>query len=193
MRRIYAKPNNERTGFHIPSEYNKALLLEWFKKYKGFYIEPDIAESVKGRRYLEGAVIPEYCLFQYNIDPRDPNKSEQRRFLFKRDFNYEVVNDRDGNPVRAPISSKGIANEILNTWTEWATENGCKVPNPKLYKLWKNKYKIDARFPTFHDFLAFLKIDCDAMPSSETLSVLDEDTKEMDYPEYDPEKHNPQF
>lgn len=170
--KITATVNEAKNGFHIPSEHNKAVLKDWMKTYKWFTITPNIQESPKARRYLEGAVIPEYCLFQYGIDPRDRGKDEQRRFLFKKDFNYEIVTGRDGSPVRAPKSSKGLANQILTNWTEWATENGCKIPNAELYKKYRDEFSMDFRFPTFGDFLDFLGLDCDAMPSNETMNKL---------------------
>lgn len=172
MKKIVATPNETKTGFSIPSEYSKSMLKEWLKKYTRFEIVPIITETHKGRRYLEGAVIPSYCFFQYGIDPRDPQCDETRRYLFKRDFHYEIVTNRKGEPVRAPKSSKGQAMEILTLWTEWATENGCPVPSPDLYKLWRDKWAFDLRFPTYFDFLSFLKLEVDAMPSSETLSML---------------------
>jgi len=185
MLKITAQPNSTKNGFHFESEYNKARLLEWMKIYKWFEITPLVSEGIKGRRYLEGAVIPEYCKYQYNIDPRDPARDEARRMLFKTDFNYEIKTDRNGDPKRVPLSSKGKANEILTAFTNWATENGCKIPNPKLYKLWRDKWKTDMRFPTFHDFLFFLKLDCDAMPSNETLAQLEVPKVENVYPEQD--------
>lgn len=173
MRKIIATPNEAKTAFAIPSEYSKALLLDWFKKYNRFEIIPIITESTKGRGYLEGAVIPQYCKWQYDVNPKDPQKDETRRFLFKRDFHYEVVTDRSGKPVRAPRSSKGMANEILNTWTEWASENGCPIPNPELYKLWRDEWSMNPRFPYYFEFLEVLGVEVDAMPSKETLSVLE--------------------
>ena len=76
--KIIAVPNKDRTAFHIPSEFNRARLLEWLRKDDRFEITPVIRESVKTRRYLEGAVIPAYCKWQYGIDPRDHGMAETR-------------------------------------------------------------------------------------------------------------------
>lgn len=190
MQKIIATPNKQRTGFSFPSEYSRAKLIEWLKKYKTFEISPVINESREVRGYLEGGIVPAYCEWQYGINARERGKSEQRRFLFKRDFNYEIVNDRDGNPVRSPKSSKGIAASITTTYTQWASENGAPIPNPELYKLWKNKYSLDDRFPTFFEFLDFLELECDAMPSSETLEKLETEEVPVGYPteDIDPDK-----
>ena len=190
MQPITAIPNKEKTGFTFPSEYNRATLLEWFKKFKTFHIVPADEETIKGRSYLEGGIIPAYCEWQYGINARTQGKSEQRRFLFKRDFNYEIVKDRNISPVRAVLSSKGLAAKINNTYTSWASENGAPIPNPKLFKLWRDKWKQDLRFPSFFEFLDFLELECDAMPSSETLAKLQTEEKEVAYPteDIDPSK-----
>jgi len=178
------EPNKKRTGFSIPSEYNKAKLSEWLKKYDGFELQPIIEESIKSRGYMEGAVIPAYCEWQYGINARDSGRSEQRRMLFKRDFNYEIVTDRKGNPVKSPISSKGLASQINNKYTRYAEENGAPIPNAQLYKLWRDKWSLDSRFPTFFGFLDFLEIQCDSMPSDQTLAKLEKENEpEIDYPE----------
>ena len=185
MQKITAVSNKDHTGFSFPSAFNRQILMEWLKKYKTFEICPVITESREVRGYLEGGIVPAYCEWQYGINARERGKSEQRRFLFKRDFNYEVVNDREGNPVRSPKSSKGIAASIANTYTQWAEQNGAPIPNPELYKMWKNKYSMDDRFPTFFEFLDFLGLECDAMPPSETFDKLKEGEVEIEYPEED--------
>lgn len=189
MQKITAIPNKTKNGFMIPSETNRNTFLDWLKKYKAFHISPVIEESVKSRGFMEGAIIPAYCEWQYGIDPREVGRSEQRRFLFKRDFCNEVVNDRNGNPVKSPVSSKGKASYLGVVYNKYAEENGAPVPNPELYKLWKNKYAIDDRFPTFFDFLDFLGLTCDSMPSKFDIDKLGKD-KEIEYPQedIDPEK-----
>lgn len=137
-------------------------------------------ETRASRGYLEGAVVPAYCHWQYNIDPRAKGKDEARRYLFKKDFNYEIVERRDGQPQRIPLSTKGIVKQVLDRFTRYAEENGCPIPNSELYKEYKHKYSMDSRFPTYQHFLDFLGLEVDAMPSKETLAVLDD---KIEYPE----------
>lgn len=181
--KIIAQPNKTKTGFSFKSKYTYQLFLDWLKKFKEFEIRPIRTESRKARGYLEGAIIPAYCHWQYGIDPRDRRRHEQRRFLFKRDFNYEIVNNRQGKPVRSPISSQGKAVDLANKYTEWAEQNGAPIPNPELYKLWRDEYSDDPRFPTFFEFLDFLGIECDAMPSGQTLKKLEESQPKIEYPD----------
>lgn len=137
-------------------------------------------ETRASRGYLEGAVIPAYCDWQYNIDPKAKEKDEARRYLFKKDFNYEIATRRDGQPQRIPLSTKGIVKQVLDRFTRYAEENGCPIPNPELYKVYKNRYSM--RFCTYQEFLDFLGLEVDAMPSNETLSVLD---IKVEYPKGD--------
>lgn len=183
MLKIIALPNRAKTGFSIPSELNRAKLQDWFKKYPAFDITPRISDSIKGRGYLEGAVIPAYCEFQYDINPKETGKSEQRRMLFKQDFNSEIIKDRQGKPVKVPRTSKGKVKDLTQKYTDWAEKNGAPIPNPALFELWRDEWNSDPRFPTFFDFLDFLKLDVDAMPSVETLRKLKIDTAPVPYPE----------
>ena len=169
---IYFQPNKEKNGIVIVNEYQKARFMEWLKKYDSFKVEPIINESGKSRRYLEGAVIPSYCKWQYNIDPREPGAQDKRRLLFMRDFNNEIVTNREGEPERVPVSSRGKAREVLENWQRYAEENGAPIPNPELYKKWRDEWGMDIRFKNFYEWLEFLGIEEDAMPSSETFNKL---------------------
>lgn len=164
--------NETRTGFSAPSDFARARLMEWLKKYPSFKVTPIVKESRKMRGYLHGAVEPAWCKWQYGIDPRDPGRADQRHFLFLRDFNAEIIEDRNGNPERVPQSSRGKLHELLDAYTRYAEENGAPIPNPELYKLYRDEWSMDMRFASFHDWLEFLGIEEDAMPTPETLSAL---------------------
>ena len=162
-------------GLDFGSPNNRARFLEYIRKNPKakFKIIPQRYESRKMRRYLEGAVVPAYCQWQYEIDPTDTSLRDEARYMFMRDFHYRIINNRKGNPQRVPISSKSEAGPILEKYTNFASENGAPIPNPELFKIWRDKYSMDKRFNTFHDFLEFLNLQCDAMPSRETLKKLD--------------------
>lgn len=168
------------------SDYIRDGWLDYMKEHNGqmVHIVPIVEDSQNARSYLEGAVIPEYCEYQYNIPKRELGKAETRRFLFKRDFCFEMHKDRNGEPVKAPKSSKGVVKEILDVWTRWADTNGCPVPNPELYKLWKSKW---IHKYEWYEFLDKLGIDCDGFPTNETLAKLEEDNGKLEYPEMEEE------
>lgn len=156
------------------SAYNKARFLAYAKsnpKHK-YRIEPMVRDSLKQRRYLEGAVVPEYAKFQYNINPRDKDMRDIARGLFMRDFNHLIVSDREGKPSLVAKSSIGEVNEITEKYCEWAVENGGKIPNTALFKEWRDKYYSIGRWETFHDFLEYLGLDCDAMPANSLDKII---------------------
>lgn len=179
---IYAEPNDTKNGFKITNEYNRSLFLEWLKKYKALKIIPVIEDSRESRGYLYGAVIPTYCEWQYNIPAREKGKTDTREFLFKRDFNSEIIKDREGKPERVPLSLRGKTRVVLDNYTRWADENGAPVPNPDLYKTYKKEFSMDLRWPTFYDWLNELGIEQDAMPSAETLDQFRSQFIKPDYP-----------
>lgn len=183
MLKITAISNEKKNGLFFPSEYNRLTLLQWLKDGRTIVLTTDSEETTKGRRYLEGAIVPAYCEWQYKIDPRDRGKDEQRRILFKQDFHYELIEDRNGDPKRAVLSTRGEAGNVARKYTEWAQENGAPVPNAKLFKIYRDQWSIDPRFPTFYDFLSFLDLKCDSMPSNETMEKLKKDEVKLKHPE----------
>ena len=174
MKPIILTTNEKRNGFSTKSDFIRARLAEWMKKYQYFELKPRVKDSVNGRRYLEGAVIPAYCEWQYGIPAAELGRGEQRRYLFKRDFHFEIVKNRDGEPTKIPLSTVGLVNDVTTRYTDWAEQNGAPIPNPELFKMWRDQYSMDQRFDGFYDWLHFLGIDESSMPSRETLAKLHE-------------------
>lgn len=168
---LKVEPFGDSFKLTIPSEYNRMRVKDLVRKEKVtlFQMTPRVRASKNQRGYLEGAVIWVYANWQYGLDPRKPETHEQARYLFKQDFNYTVVKDKNGNPRRIPQSLKGKHAEALDTYVTWAQENGAPVPNEQLYKLWRDKYSMEPRWEHYWDFLEELELEHDAMPSSETI------------------------
>lgn len=139
-------------------------------------------ETRASRGYLEGAVMTAYAEWQYGINVRDKKTHSQCRSAFKTDFCFEIKTNRKGEPTKIESSSREKAKILCEIYSRYAEENGAPIPNPELYKEWKNKWSMDYRFPTYFHFLDFLGLQVDAMPSKETLKVLEEKT---DYPTHD--------
>lgn len=158
---------------HIPSEYNKAKIKELIKDgVKLFELTPRIRASRKQQGYLEGAVIPAWGHYQYGLDPRKPENAQLARNLFKQDFHYTVIKNRDGNPKKTMKSLKGCHREVLDKYTEWAQENGGVIPNESLYKKYRDEYSMDIRYSNYYDWLNALGLEVDSMPSAETFNNL---------------------
>jgi hypothetical protein len=158
-------------GLTIPSEYNKAKVKQMVKDgTKLFELTPRIRASKKQTGYLEGAVVYAWAKYQYGLDPRDPATHDKARNLFKQDFWYEVIKDRDGNPKKTLKSLAGSHRQALDAYMEVAPENGYPIPNEKLYLKWRDEYSMEPRWSNFYDWLDYLGIEEDAMPSDELLN-----------------------
>jgi hypothetical protein len=162
--------------FTFGSDFQKQKFLQYSQENptQWYTLTPQKRESKKMRGYLEGGIVPSYCKWQYDIDPRDRSSqtAETRRWLFKRDFNGEILKSRDGTPLSVPQSTKGVLFDVTQKYVDYATEHGAPIPNPELFKMWRDEYSMELRFKTFHDFLDFLGVECDAMPSPATLKKL---------------------
>lgn len=170
---IQAEPYKDSFKLTIPSEYNRFALKEMVRTGKTtlFELIPRIRSSKNQRGYLEGAVVPVYAYWQYGLDPRLPSKDIDIRDLFKADFWYDVIKKRDGSPRKTLKSWSKQQNQVLDKYTEWANENGAPVPNEQLYKLWEDVYSMDTRWSHYWDWLEFLGLDHDSMPSKETIEA----------------------
>lgn len=177
MLKIIAQPNKEQTAFFIPSAHNKALLLSWLKKYKYFEIIPRTNRSRKAQAFLEAAVIPAWGKFNYGLDPRVEENIAKARELFKQDFHYAIVKDKKGNPKRIGLSLKDEHNAVLEKYSDYAEANGAPLPNPELFKIYRDKYSGDFRWENYYDWLDAIKLEVDSMPTREVFKQFDEEYK----------------
>ena len=158
-------------GLTIPSEYNRARVKEMVKGgTKLFELTPRIRSSKKQVGYLEGAVIPAYGKWQYNLDPTIPKHTKVARNLFKQDFWFTVLKDRDGKPKKTTKSLQGFHRQALDAYMELAAENGMPIPNENLYKTWRDQYSMNPKWLNYYDWLDYLGLEVDAMPSAEALN-----------------------
>lgn len=160
-------------GLRIPSEYNRERVKQMVKEGTTlFQLTPRVRASKKQIGYLEGAVIPCYGKWQYGLDPRMPDNAKTARNLFKQDFHYTIVKNRHGEPKKTLRSLKGCHREALDKYMELAPENGMPIPNEKLFLTWRDEYSMDTRFSSYHDWLDFLGLEEDSMPSAEVFNNL---------------------
>lgn len=166
---IEAKDN----ALTIPSEYNRARVKELVKDgIKYFELKPRVYASRKQQRFLEAAVVPAWGHYQYDLNPRDPNNAELARTLFKQDWNYIIVKDKDGKPRRVAQSLKSKHKEVLDKYMDAAPENGYPMPNNELYLKWRDEWSMEPRFANYYNWLDFLGLDVDSMPSKEVFDKL---------------------
>lgn len=163
-------------GLKIPSEYNRARVKQMVKDGTTlFELTPRIRASRKQTGYLEGAVIFAWAKYQYGLDPRKPENHEKARNLFKQDFWYEVIKDKNGNPKKTVKSLKGSHKEALNNYTDLAEQNGYPIPNEKLYLKWRDEWSMVPQWSDYYNWLDFLGLEEDSMPSAETFKKLNND------------------
>ena len=160
-------------GLTIPSEYNKAKVKQLVKDgVTLFELTPRVRASKKQTGYLEGAVIYAWAKYQYGLDPRNPETHEKARNLFKQDFWFDVIKDRNGNPKKTLRSLRGHHRDALEAYMDIAPENGYPIPNEKLYLKWRDEFSMDTRWSNYYDFLDFLGLEEDSMPSEEAFNKL---------------------
>lgn len=160
-------------GLTIPSEYNRARVKQMVKEGTTlFELVPRIRASKKQLGYFEGAVIPTWGHYQYGLDPRNPKNHKTARDLFKQDFWFDIIRDRNGNPKKTLKDLTNNQVEALNKYTDLATENGYPIPNENLYKTWRDEWSMEPRWHCYHDWLDFLGLEVDSMPSAEAFNKL---------------------
>lgn len=164
-------------GLSIPSEYNKLKVQQMIKDGTTlFELTPRIRASRKQQGYVEGALIGAWGKYQYDIDPRDPMKRELARTLFKQDWNHVIIKDKDGKPRKVAQSLSGKHKQVLDKYMELAPENGYPIPNNELYIKWRDEYSMMPEWADYWDWLAFLGLEEDSMPSQETFNKLKNET-----------------
>ena len=160
-------------ALRIPSEYNRAKVKELVKEgVKLFELTPRVRASRKQQGYLEGAVIPAYGKWQYGLDPRVPENAKTARDAFKLDFHYTVIKDRNGKPKKVAKSLRNTHREALDKYTDLASENGMPIPNEQLSKTYRDEYSMCPEWANYYDWLDFLGLEEDSMPSAETFDKL---------------------
>lgn len=140
---------------------DREVFEKHLKKNPGmrYEITPLTPESIKQRRFFEGAVIPMIVFYQEGLDHRKPSDCRKVHEWVKEEFNPEFVTI-NGETKRVAGSTKGKLQEgLLETVMDWMSDQGYKVEllKPKDYLKWR-----DVVFPyggpdNFIDYLVELK------------------------------------
>lgn len=112
------------------------------KQYAGkpatLVVDIQVKESKKMRRFFEGAMVPYFCTLMHIFDRKNPDDVEKVRELLKQEFGGEVTPTFSGGVTKVCITSKGKLREILDSANQYLMENGYAVPDPELYKRWRD-------------------------------------------------------
>lgn len=139
-------------GLEFKSDYHQALFKDFLKENVGTMLDIKLHSgelSTEQRGYFEGAIVPAVAEFQ-NME------IEEARELLKKEFNGRYIFDTKGKAHKVGISTtklnKKAFSEFLERIIQWMSENGVPIPDPELFKefkdlaLWKDdevpeKYK----------------------------------------------------
>lgn len=84
--------------------------------------------------------MPEVCASWEWCDPRNPDDLVACRELLKQEHNGRWVPAPSGGKCKVARSSKGqrVLRAMVNRITDWMAEAGIPIPDPKLYKNWRD-------------------------------------------------------
>lgn len=136
----YARLEPGRIGFDSPEARQK--FLDFSKKHTGALISMELVypESIKQRKFFEGAVLPMIAFYQEGMDHRVPNDLRQIREWLKLEFNPEVVILAGKQKVIAGTTKGKLNKGFLEDVIGWMSDQGYKVEhlNPNAYEHWRD-------------------------------------------------------
>ena len=160
------------SGLSFGSGANRARWLDFARKNRDKWvrIEPQEKVSPEARGYFEGAVIPAFCDWHDQLDSDNPADRQAARDWFKAEFNGRVVRGLDGQPVKIPKGStndlgrRGFREEFVEKIVRYFEENQIPVPDPELYKKWRDEFAFDNPLETYREWLVRNGLKADGTP-----------------------------
>lgn len=179
--------NDGKPAMSFGEHGNDIPFRTWMRKNIGKFgtIEPRDKITKEARGYFEGALVPSYIQWT-DKDPNNRDEQENIRELFKLEFNGMVIDGLDGTPKKvgrstAKLSQLEFREDFVAKIVEYFVENNIPVPNPDLYKKWKDKWSHDDPLSTFWQFLKKYNIKCDA-GVEEVTYVVPVNRSKVEYP-----------
>lgn len=125
---------------HFGPEWKAAPVYLKLQKYHGkrAKLVVEVVESQKKRKFFEGAMVPYFCTLFNIFDRKNPDDRAKVREMMKQEFGGEIVPSIGGGVTKVCTTSKGKVDEILNNATDWLKENGYAIPDPELFKKWRD-------------------------------------------------------
>jgi len=161
MKGINVTVNENKNGFHIPSEFNKAKLLDWFKEYKWFEVIPLVRESKKQRGFYHAAVCALYAYFHESLDHHSHEDIETVHQWLKLEYNGEYL-EING---KAHLIGKSTVRELNNGFLERCIDGlmdnymiDPEVLNPLKYKHWRDAVYPNGGPDNYIDYMEEIKL-----------------------------------
>jgi hypothetical protein len=147
------------------SQLNEYKFKEFHKKNPNviFELKPRQKISPEARGYFEGALVPAYCDWAEGLNPLDKNDNDAVRELFKREFNGRWITGLDGQKVKVGqsttlFSRRDFREVFIDKIVTYFMENQIPIPNPDLYKKWRDEWVHKEPELNFWQFLRKHKI-----------------------------------
>lgn len=122
-------------------------------------------ESQDLRGYFEGAIVPEICQSWEWCNPQSADDLVACRELLKTEFNGRWVPTPSGGRRKVAMSSKTqkVLRPMVNRITQWMAEQGIPIPDPNLYKKWRDS-GLMADAGSYREWLQMQGIKSDGTP-----------------------------
>lgn len=144
-------------------DYTKMHLKNFIKENPNmpFELKPLLPESIKQRRFFEGAICPLIAFYQEGMDHRNWKDCERVRNWLKIEFNGELV-ELGGKVHKVAQSTKNKLNQGFLERVEGYIEDNYAPPkealDPKKYKYWREVIYPHGGVDNYIDYLVELKI-----------------------------------
>jgi len=118
--------------------FNEARFNDWLKKNEGkpLRITTDDQKSDEARGYYFGALIPTIATHHNSDDYKLWHE------ILKQEFNGRLIKRKNGALNKIGMSTRDLNKhnfaEYLNKITGWMADNGMEIPDPEVYKQWRD-------------------------------------------------------
>lgn len=153
------KATMEKGKFNFGSPEARTSFTEYASKHEGNIFSIELYESMKERRWFEGAVVPMITFYQEGMDHKNPDHNREVREWLKLEFNPEIICIKGISHTIAASTkgqlNKGFVEDVMN----WMSDQGYKVEYllPSMYKDWRDRLFANGGPDNFIDYLVSIK------------------------------------
>lgn len=149
---------NGKMSFGTPEARHN--FLEHTQKHPDGIYAIELWETLKQRRWFEGALVAMVCFYQEGMDHHSSEDLAKVRDWLKIEFNGAIV-EVAGKAHKVGASTKGELNSgFTERVIDWMADQGYKVEylNPDIYKDWRDRIRVLEDGPdNFIDYLVSVK------------------------------------
>lgn len=152
---------NLKPRLALGGPYNRSRFTRYLSSLVGKKVRINITELVgeitdEQRGYFEGALVPAVCDWHEKLDPENPEDVEICREWLKQEFNCRFLEQPGGGFTKVGMSTTRLNSRSMSEFIErivaWMMEQQIPVPDPELYKKWR-----DSAPPAGEEYADFLR------------------------------------